>query len=137
VRRLRPRLAPASLLASALAAVAALGALAPGCGSTQRYPLLLPAESATDLFTHLETEALARRYPVRRGSDWLEVSLRDGDTLQYRIEGQDRNLFLAVAVNASGLSAEERRARHEKRKKLADELLDAAKASAAQGRRFE
>ena len=118
---------------------ALLAALAPasGCGSTQRYPLLMPAEAATDLFTHLETEALARRLPVRRGSDWLEVSLPDGDTLQYRIEGQDRQLFLAVTVNASGLGAEETRARHERLKRLGDELVDAAKASAARGRAFE
>ena len=111
--------------------------LAGGCGSTQRYPLLLPAEAATDLFTHLETEALARRFPVRRGNDWLEVSLPDGDTLQYRVEGQDRNIFLTVSVNASGLSGEQTRLRHEKDKKLADELVDAAKASGARGRAFE
>jgi len=121
------------LLAALLAAVAP----AAGCGSTQRYPLLMPAEAATDLFTHLETEALARRYPVRRGSDWLEVSLPGGDTFQYRVEGQDRQIVLAVTVNASGLGAEETRQRHEKLKRLADELVDAAKASGARGRAFE
>lgn len=124
---------PAALLTAVLAAVAP----APGCGSTQRYPLLMPAEAATDLFTHLETEALARRHPVRRGSDWLEVSLSGGDTLQYRVEGQDRQIVLAVTVNAGGLGAEETRQRHAKLKRLADELVDAAKASGARGRAFE
>lgn len=108
-----------------------------GCGSTQRYPVLVPAEAAADLFTHLETEALGRRYPVRRGGDWLEASLPGGDTLLFRVEGQDRNLFLTITVAANGLSVEETRTRHEQAKRLADELVDAARASAARGRAFE
>jgi hypothetical protein len=137
VSALAPRRRRTPLALALVLGVTATCPLAAGCGSTQRYPLLMPAEAATDLFTHLETEALARRYPVRRGSDWLEVSLPDGDTLQYRVEEQDRNLFLTVTVNASGLGAEATRVRHEQRKKLADELVDAAKASAARGRTFE
>ena len=120
-----------------LVSLAVLGVLAAGCGGTQRYPLLMPAEAATDLFTHLETEALARRLPVRRGSDWLEASLPEGDTLMVRVEGQDRTIFLTVSVNASGLSAEQTRARHEQAKRRADELVDAAKASRARGRASE
>jgi hypothetical protein len=121
----------------ALLAAALCAALAAGCGGTQRYPLLVPAEAATDLFTHLETEALARRYPVRRGRDWLEAALPDGATLQYRVEGQDRSLFLTVALDDRRRSAEEARQRHEQLKRLGDELLDAARASAARGRAFE
>ncbi|MBI5482132.1 MAG: hypothetical protein HY906_24975 [Deltaproteobacteria bacterium] len=120
-----------------LVVAGAVDPLAAGCGSTQRYPLLMPAEAATDLFTHLETEALARRYPVRRGGDWIEVSLPEGDTLHFGVEGQDRLIVLAVTVNARASSAEETRLRHEQRKKLGDELVDAAKASAARGRAHE
>jgi hypothetical protein len=131
-RSARP--ARVALLAAVLTAA---GPLASGCGSVQRYPLLLPAEAATDLFTHLETEALVRRYPVRRGGDWLEASLPGGDALHFAVEGQDRQIVLAVTVNAGGLSAEEKRVRHEQHKKLADALVDAARASAARGRAFE
>ena len=131
------RLPRASLVLALLAIAATVGPLAGGCASTERYPLMMPAEAATDLLTHLEAVALARSYLVRRGGDSLQVTLPEGDILQVAVEGQDRQLVLAVSIKASGLSAEAARVRHEQLKALADKLLDAAKASAARGRAFE